>query len=339
MTRCSPVRSAAARCRRAAALAAVLLLAAATPALHAQTVSGARPGSEERFGPYEDSFAVWNRMRNNGWARHDESALRAHYSFKYTFCGPRVDRRGQVATPEVAADGPTLCPAPGNWWSQVEVFGAYTGEFDFYFGTRASSPVINRLSQPGLFLRLPMRAFGVESDPQDGFELSLQHRSNGQVGDVADPLVAERANLAYASQDREFFDTLSRNSNFVSLAYERGTPGCGPAAVRVALKFFVGEQEGDVVWGPEAGRGRRISNHDRLTLRGACRVTDRHTLEAEWRVGSLGLAGDSLVLGWQWDVGEIPFYVRVHLGPMNTLSNYTQRQDSIGFGIRLARFR
>jgi outer membrane phospholipase A len=31
-------------------------------------------------------------------------------------------------------------------------------------------------------------------------------------------------------------------------------------------------------------------------------------------------------------------YLRLHRGPMNTLSNYTQRQDSIGIGIRFASF-
>lgn len=40
----------------------------------------------------------------------------------------------------------------------------------------------------------------------------------------------------------------------------------------------------------------------------------------------------------QWDLFDLPLYLRLHHGPMNTLANYTQRQDSIGFGLRLARF-
>jgi hypothetical protein len=32
---------------------------------------------------------------------------------------------------------------------------------------------------------------------------------------------------------------------------------------------------------------------------------------------------------------KIPFYIRAHVGPMNTLSNYTEEQNAIGFGIRL----
>jgi len=33
-----------------------------------------------------------------------------------------------------------------------------------------------------------------------------------------------------------------------------------------------------------------------------------------------------------------PTTSRYHRGPLNTLSNYTQRQDSVGIGLRLASF-
>lgn len=55
----------------------------------------------------------------------------------------------------------------------------------------------------------------------------------------------------------------------------------------------------------------------------------------QWRLGDRLLKTDSWVLGWQAPAGNaLPLYVRVHVGPMNTLSNYTQRQDSIGVGLR-----
>jgi outer membrane phospholipase A len=44
-------------------------------------------------------------------------------------------------------------------------------------------------------------------------------------------------------------------------------------------------------------------------------------------------------LGYEWTVLDgVPVYFRLHRGPMNTLSNYTQRQDSFGVGLRLARY-
>jgi outer membrane phospholipase A len=52
-------------------------------------------------------------------------------------------------------------------------------------------------------------------------------------------------------------------------------------------------------------------------------------------VGDKGFKTDSLTLGWHLSANNvIPFYVRAHFGPMNTLSNYTERQNSIGIGVR-----
>jgi hypothetical protein len=61
-------------------------------------------------------------------------------------------------------------------------------------------------------------------------------------------------------------------------------------------------------------------------------------VDAQWRLGDRGTATDSWTVGIEWDWFELPAYLRLHRGPMNTLSNYTQRQDSIGFGLRFARF-
>ena len=58
--------------------------------------------------------------------------------------------------------------------------------------------------------------------------------------------------------------------------------------------------------------------------------------DLDWRLGDRGLATDSWTFGLEFNVAAVPLYVRLHRGPMNTLSNYAQRQDSIGIGIRFA---
>lgn len=304
------------------------------------SVTGAAVGSVERFGRHEDSFAVWNRMRNNGWAGADEWALRAHYSLKYTFCGPRLASDGEVARRKAETDEvATLCTErPG--WRDVELFFAYTGEFDFYAGTRRSGPVINRISQPGFFARVPLSLMFAGRQPTESLELGLQHRSDGQTTDTSLGEGRRAANVAYASGDRAFFDTVSRGANFASIAWDqRGPdlPGQTQTSWRAGLKLYFGAEESAVTWGPLQDQGRRFADYDRLTLRATAR-TGSLTFDAEWRLGDKGLATDSWTLGAEWLVGGVPLYLRVHQGPMNTLSNFTQRQDSIGFGLRFARF-
>ena len=55
-------------------------------------------------------------------------------------------------------------------------------------------------------------------------------------------------------------------------------------------------------------------------------------------MGSGGFRTDAWTLGWTRTQNDdklyLPLYARLHLGPMNTLSNYTQRQDSFGVGLR-----
>jgi hypothetical protein len=129
---------------------------AAQTATLAQSVSGKELSDPQRLTAYEDSYAVWNQMRNNGWTSKDEQSLRTRLSFKYTFCGPqfrrpsRSDRNDTGASAEARAD--SWCPSAGKW-AEAELFFGYTAEFDFYAGTRPSGPVIGRVNAPGLFVR------------------------------------------------------------------------------------------------------------------------------------------------------------------------------------------
>ncbi len=305
----------------------------------ASDVSGLAVGAPERFARYEDSYAIWNRMQNNGWSGgHDDQALRGHYSFKYTFCGQQLHRStaGSPSGPGTGGES-TLCPTRPAL-RNIELFFGFTGEFDFYYGTRASSPVINRLSQPGFYARFPMAPLVDGSALQDSVEVGIQHRSNGQVTDVSLPGGDRRAGENYAAGNREYFDTISRSAQFASIAVDRGVSWFGqPVELRSRLKLYFGSRESEVNWGPLANRGLRFADYDRLTLR-ATTSFKPWTFDAEWRLGDKGLATDSWNFGFQWDLAGVPLYARVHRGPMNTLSNYTQRQDSIGIGLRFARY-
>lgn len=284
------------------------------------------PQSEANFGPYEDSFAIGNQMNNHGWAGRDEAALRAHYSFKYTLCGEhhvKLTQRVKSASP----------PTDSGW----EVFLSYTGEFDFYMGTRPSGPVVNRLNNPAINLRLPLQQWYHAADIEDNLVISLEHRSNGQTTEVGGERGTEKAQRAWLDKDRAYFDTLSRGSNYIGLALQsinlRGVSK--DLDVGVKLRLYL-TQDSEVRWGPWQGKPRSIKDYDLLE------TTLSHPIaggwaDAAWRVGMGGIKISSLTLGFQRQVWIFPLYFRYHYGPMNTLANYTQRQDSFGIGLRFAR--
>lgn len=295
------------------AMFAFAVLAVALPIrAHALCVIGEEPLASDRFERFEENFAIWNQMYNNRWAGADDGALRAHYSFKY-----RVT--------------PDKC-LPTVFGRASEVFLSYTGEFDFYLGTRPSGPVINRLSNPALHWHtIETNHIGSKYD----FDVGLEHRSDGQVTEVITPAEADRAQRAYDSKDKEFFDTISRGSNYLSFTMlQQDAFGIPKLSFRSRLKLYL-TRDSRVTWGPLAGGGSSISRYDLLNLRARYATERFGIVEIDYVVGSNGLAGDSLTVGWfaKPDTA-LPIYLRVHIGPMNTLSNYSQRQDSIGFGLR-----
>ena len=308
-----------------------------------QSVSGKEFNDPQRLTAYEDSYAIWNQMRNNGWTTKDEQALRAKISFKYTFCGPQFRRptgqdRVDKKTPDSARED-SWCPSSGKW-ADAELFFGYTAEFDFYAGTRTSGPVIGRVNAPGLFVRLPaVRILGADWKETDGLEVGLQHRSDGQATEVTSDRDARIANEQYAGGNRPFFDTISRGANFMMIAVDKELPPPPigeKLTLRAKLRLYLGQQDSDITWGPLANGGRRFSDYDRLQLHAWWRLSRQTQFDLDWRLGDRGLATDSWTFGLEFNVAAVPLYVRLHRGPMNTLSNYAQRQDSIGIGIRFA---
>ena len=309
------------------------------------SVSGTAMNAPQRLTAYEDNYAVWNQMRNNGWTGKDEQALRAKISFKYTFCGPQFRRSaapGHLGTNEPdGALGDSWCPTSGAW-ANAELYFGYTAEFDFYAGTRPSGPVIGRVNAPGLFMRLPAaRILGPDWKQTDGLEVGLQHRSDGQATEVTSERDARIANEKYAAGDRRYFDTISRGANFLLLAVDKELPPPpigDKLTLRAKLRLYLGQQDSDITWGPMANSAPRFSDYDRLQLHAWWRLNRQLQFDLDWRLGDRGLATDSFTLGLEFNVAKVPLYARLHWGPMNTLSNYAQRQDSIGVGIRFAGF-
>jgi outer membrane phospholipase A len=259
----------------------------------------------DRFGFYEDNFMLLNRMRNNGWAGNDDTAVRAHYSLRY------------------------ICFGRDGW----DVFLSYTGEFDFYWGTRPSGPVINRKSNPALHLRWALNREIRPSVVTDYLELGMEHSSDGQTTEVTSAPDAAVAQRAYERLDRPFFDQISRGSNFISLAVHLSEKAERPFFVHAKARLYT-HQDSAVTWGPLAGRDVRLSDYNRFTARVGKKLGADSLVDFQWTVGDKGLKTDSFDLGLQFPVFSLPVYLRLHRGPLNTLSNYSQRQDSIGIGLR-----
>lgn len=312
-------------------------------------------GDGTRFAAFHDNYALVNQMRNNGWAPRDERAVRGQLSVKYSFvgCPQRREKESRALKPapvnsDVTEEVAKTPGAPSSFWQRLrsaELFASYTNRFDFYLGSRDSGPVINRVSNPGLHLRLPVEVGGNEDDRRDAWQLSLEHMSDGQVVEpvtnARDQLLAQRA---YERSDRHFFDTISRGMNFVALQREwvwKRADNEPSFDLRAKIKHYVGS-DSSITWGPLAGQGLRFADYERIAVRFGMHLPHFGRFELTSQIGDRGLRRASHTLGWQgnlrwerWNI-ELPLYVQAHFGPMNTLSNYTQRQDSLGIGFRLA---
>jgi hypothetical protein len=263
-----------------------------------------------RFGPYGDNYVLVHRLRNNGWAQNDEPALRGHLSMRYVFVGRE----------------------------QYDLAFSYTGEFDFYWlgeNTRISGPVISRINNPALRWRLAP-TWIARTTPRDYVEVGVEHLSNGQVIEPTEARATEQANEAYRRRNRFYFDEVSRSADFINLAgrFVEGSMGL-PVTVHASARLYW-DQDSNITWGPLRDQEVRLSDYHRLRIR-LSKDFGLGTAELQWTVGDKGLATDSFEAAWQFrwlSSFAVPLYLRWHHGPLNTLSNYTQRQDSFGIGLR-----
>jgi hypothetical protein len=339
--------------RRRLPVSMLALCATAVQAQQPATGCG-QVGDAERFAAFHDNYALWHQMRNNGWTRRDEPAVRGQLSLKYSFfgCPQRREKKSGSLTPapvnaDVAEEMSRTPRQRPTFWQHLrnaEVFVSYTNRFDFYLDTRPSGPVINRISNPGIHLRLPADLFG--DNRRDAWQISFEHMSDGQVAEPAsNARDRERAQLAYELGEHHFFDTISRGMNYVAVQGEWvwDMPDASREMkfdIRAKVKHYV-SSDSEITWGPLAGQGRRFADYERVKLRLGFYWEPLGRFELTTQLGNRGRHA-SHTLGWQytlslpaWNV-KLPLYALAHFGAMNTLSNYSQRQDSVGFGLRLA---
>ena len=279
-----------------------------------------------RLWAFEPNYVIWQSTDN------DDDALEAHYSFRYMLTRPHC-RPGNDLISDFSLEKSIKCIE--KYSSRTEVFLAYTGEFDFYLSTRDSGPVINRISNPGIYVRKHFPDSAIE-----WLELSAQHRSNGQVTEIDETDGSRlKTQIAFENDDLEYFDGISRGANYFALQ-TRIDLGWR-SKLWVNLKAYESE-DSKVNWGPDAADDPSIEDYDRLRLIYSKAWGFRgKTLEAsaEWVIGDEGLDTDSfdidLLYPAKYGKIAVPWYIRIHSGPMNTLSNYTLEQDTIGIGVKL----
>ncbi len=174
--------------------------------------------SSERLKPHDGNFFGVDYLNNNEL----KNALDVQFSFKYLFTRSKLD--------EYKID-PTLQVSDWDW----DVAFSFTGEFDFYMGTRFSGPVVGRRYNPGLQVywskKVDVKSYGAWTT----LGIALEHESNGQTthaaGDngVTENLLPElaanfkRINADHAHNTPEVYyqematETISRGYNFFAI--------------------------------------------------------------------------------------------------------------------------
>lgn len=320
-----------------------------TPDLAGGLTMPAECDTHPRLRAHEPIYAIYQTTDD------DERAFRLNYSFRYMLFQRdclaayrearesdvrQLPRKEPADHRAIAADA-LKCLDDYN--RRDEIYLTYTGQFDFYWTTRPSGPVINRISNPGFHYRrhvnLPWGPLTVS-----WLDAGVEHRSNGQTTDAKDAEGRLRAQAAYEANDHAYLDSISQDTNFFAL--ETALKIGRLYEVQARLKAYF-SNETNVTWGPHADTDVQMSDYDRARVIVTYRFDGgRRKLDAEWTVGDKGLKTDSFDLGlyfpaklcpFRWRICEleVPWYARAHFGPLHTLSDFTQRYSSFGFGVLL----
>lgn len=282
-----------------------------------------------RFMPYDMNYAL------SQWTADDEWAAEVQYSFKYIFYNCILHNEKNVFG------------CQENAKSKAHLYLKYTGEFDFYAGSRDSGPVINRTSNIALQVRWDMQA---TAKYLKWYDIGIEHRSDGQVTDAnlkdddpASPSVGQYlTEIEYQKGNHEYFDTLSRGADYISLSFG----GALSDSIKYSLKYKIYDntEESNITWGELAGTDTDFADYDLMTFSIAKKISTGKdgiriiTLAADYTAGRGGLDTDSidvsLIIPLKSEDGwDIPLLIRAHAGPMDRLSDYTRSRDSIGVGL------
>ncbi|MDH5425086.1 MAG: hypothetical protein OEY29_08845 [Gammaproteobacteria bacterium] len=299
------------------------------------TTSGSAYAGEfsNRFMPNDMNYAL------SQWTADDEWAAEVQYSFKYIFYNCILHNEKDLFGCDKNAKG------------KAHLYLKYTGEFDFYAGSRESGPVINRTSNIALQLRWDMQDSSKFIKYIEWYDIGFEHRSDGQVTDANltddDPLSATfgqyLAEIEYQNDNHEYFDTLSRGADYISLSF--GGPLSESVNYSFKYKIYDSGEESNITWGELAGTDTDFADYDLLTFSLSKKISTGNkyagnilTLTADYTAGRGGMDTDSIDIsliiplksedGW-----DIPLLIRAHAGPMDRLSDYTRSRDSVGVGL------
>lgn len=301
-----------------------------------------------RFTPFEPSFILPSQKATDFQGTKDENAIEAHYSFQYI-----------VFNCNYAFDPSNNCTKKKDTF---ELSLSYTGEFDFYMGSRESGPVINRISNPALNLSWKTKEDHWKSKyfslSKLGF--SFEHRSNGQVVNAnkketdinSTDYGKYLTQIAYENGDHEYFDALSRGANYLTLKSKFHAGNGSDSKDMCDTRFLCADfwlsykvyitNDSNITWGALAGSNTSIKDYDIVRLI----VSDtfefpgtkyQMTLEVDYTVGDQLEKTDSYDINIITPVSfgglNIPILFRYHNGPMDRLSDYTREYETFGVGL------
>lgn len=287
-----------------------------------------------RLGFHEPLFGIYQ------FTKDDDSSARLHYSFRYTVTDPGCEVPNRASSAAERVEYERMRRHGRHEW-----YLSYTGQFDFYMGTRDSGPVINRISNPALHYRNYLGRQSGLPRPMQWWDVSIEHRSTGQTTDpkLRAPNGELAAQLAQERNDHAYLDTMSQDTNFVSVEARWDWRRVSVWSRWKPLYFATTTA---ITWGPMAGSGVSIADYDRFRFILGYRLADagkrlieQEWIYGEWTVGDKGLLTDSFNISvyFPFKLGQlnIPFFARYHHGPLHTLSDFANDQRSIGFGLLL----
>jgi hypothetical protein len=290
----------------------------------------------DRFIPYEPITMIWKRSRG------DQNSLEGNYSFRYFLSNP--DNIGE---------------------KKLGLYLSYTGRFDFYLlGTRPSSPVVNRLSNPALHYRFEKdNALNTQ-----WLDMGIEHFSNGQTIDANTNY--SQIQTAYQNGNNEIIDMVSRSAGQAVLTTEakwifndsekESSESDITVENDIYVKLFLHrfDQDAAVYWGEYASRGENINFNNFQVARIVYRIRGIGDAGMYKRIGIKHVHGQDREFAIEWNIGTdylyadsfnfianlpfsikdyfIPLALTAHYGPMNRMSNYTESQISYGIGLAFA---
>ena len=161
--------------------------------------------------------------------------------------------------------------------------------------------------------------------------------------EVLTPEQQATAQTAYLNNDHVYFDSISHSTHYLSFqARSKPIASIGNIIIDAKAKAYLAK-DSDVNWGPLKGTGTSISDYDRLTITAIKKdLIPSSEITFQWVLGDKLFKTDSFNLDLHKEIaiwgGNIPFYIRYHQGPMQTLSDYTNHQKALGIGLKFSDF-